>query len=87
MRHAMRADISRNKLTLNTQRIGKRIIARLIDKKPEIDAVTNNRRLSLDCTDSKKSNLTPFMDPFYAMFSEAYDLSTVRLTLKILNRL
>ncbi|WP_404356640.1 hypothetical protein [Methylotuvimicrobium sp. KM1] len=40
----MRTDVRRNKLTFNAQRIGKCIIARLIDKKTEIDAVTNSRR-------------------------------------------
>ncbi len=47
MRHAVRTDVRRNKLTLNTQRIGKRIVARLIGKKTEVDAVTNNGRFTL----------------------------------------
>ncbi|WP_404356671.1 hypothetical protein [Methylotuvimicrobium sp. KM1] len=44
MRHSVRADVRRNKLIFNAQRTGKCIITRLIDKKSEIDAVTNNRR-------------------------------------------
>ncbi|WP_431065351.1 hypothetical protein [Methylotuvimicrobium sp.] len=57
MRHTVRTNVRRNKLIFDTQRIGKRIVARLIDKKPEIDAVTNNGRFTL--TTAIRHNMQP----------------------------